>query len=201
MVLRLYLVRHGETEWSLSGQHTGRSDIPLTAAGEEGARKLAPWLRNIPFTHVLTSPRQRGRRTCELAGLGSVAVTEPELAEWDYGDYEGRRSSDIRNERPDWNVFLHGCPGGETTAQASGRADKLIAHLDSLDGDIALFSHGQFGCVLAARWIGLPVAEAEHFSFDPASLGILGYSPNHPARRVIALWNAAPAASLGTRPV
>src|SRR6185436_18609370 len=111
-MLRIYLVRHGETEWSLSGQHTGRTDIPLTARGEDGARKLGQRFRGIPFTHVLTSPRQRARRTCELAGLGPTAEIEPDLAEWDYGDYEGQRSADIRTVRPDWNLFQDGCPHG-----------------------------------------------------------------------------------------
>jgi broad specificity phosphatase PhoE len=193
MVLRLYLIRHGETEWSLSGQHTGHSDIPLTAHGEYEGRDLAACLRNTPFAHVLTSPRQRARRTCELTGLGSAAVIEPDLAEWDYGEYEGKRSEDIRKGRPGWNVFRDGCPGGETTAQVSDRADRVIAHLDALDGDIALFGHGQFGCVLAARWIGVPVVEGQHFSLGPASLSILGYSESHPGVRVIALWNANPA--------
>ena len=200
MVLRLYLVRHGETEWSLSGQHTGRTDIPLTARGEEGARRLAPGLRETPFSHVLTSPLQRARRTCELAGLASTAVIEQDLAEWDYGDYEGRRSVDIRKQRPGWNVFRDGCPGGETTAQVSHRADRLITHLDAMDGNVALFSHGQFGCVLAARWIGLPVAEGQHFSFSPAALSILDYSPSHPDVRVIALWNANPSSLLSGGP-
>ena len=190
MVLRLYLVRHGETEWSLAGQHTGRSDIPLTAKGEEDARRLAPRMQPIGFDHVLTSPRQRARRTCELAGLGAAAVIEPDLAEWDYGEYEGKRSAEIRQQRPDWNVFRDGCPGGETPAQLTQRADRLIQHLENLGGSIALFSHGHFGCVLAVRWIGLPVLEGRHLALDPASLNILGYAKNHPDTRVIAMWNA-----------
>jgi broad specificity phosphatase PhoE len=192
MVLRLYLIRHGETEWSLSGQHTGRSDIPLTANGEAGAKKLAPALRDLSFAHVLTSPRQRARKTCELAGLGAQAVIEPDLAEWDYGDYEGITSADIRKARPDWDILRDGCPGGETTTQVSDRADGLIKRLDRLDGNVALFFHGQFGCVLATRWIGLPVINAQHFAFNPASFSILEYSPRHPDVRVIALWNATP---------
>jgi broad specificity phosphatase PhoE len=191
MAARLILVRHGETEWSRSGQHTGRSDIPLTERGEEQARNLGPCLRDIPFSHVLTSPRQRARRTCELAGLGAAAIVEPDLAEWDYGDYEGKRSADIRKGRPDWNIFCDGCPGGETTAQVSDRADRLIQRLAGFDGDIALIFHGQFGCVVAARWIGMPVVEAQHFAFGPAAISILDHSPNHPDVRVIAMWNAA----------
>lgn len=167
MALRLYLIRHGETEWSRSGRHTGRSDIPLTERGEDEARKLGPALRDIAFAHVLTSPRQRARRTCELTMPRQAAVVEPDLAEWDYGDYEGRRSEDILEGRPGWNIFRDGCPGGEATAQVSARADRLISQLGELDGNVALFFHGQFGCVLASRWIGLPVIEGQHFAFDP----------------------------------
>jgi probable phosphoglycerate mutase len=195
--LRLYLIRHGETEWSLSGQHTGRSDIPLTGHGEDEARALAPCLCDISFSGVLTSPRQRARRTCELAGLGSMAEIEPDLTEWDYGEYEGQRSVDIRKARPGWMVFRDGCPGGETPAQVSGRADRVIARLSGMHGNVAVFSHGQFGCVLVARWIGLPIIEARHFSLDPASLSVLGFNPDHPETAVIALWNSIPTAQPG----
>ena len=188
-LLRLYLIRHGETEWSLSGQHTGRTDLPLTKHGEDQARQLAPRLAHIQFARVLTSPRQRARRTCELAELGAAVETEPDLAEWDYGDYEGQLTADVRKRRPGWNVFRDGCPGGETPSAVSERADRLIAHLCKLDGNVALFSHGEFACVLAARWIGLPVVEGQHFSVDAASLGILSYNPSHPEEHVIALWN------------
>jgi broad specificity phosphatase PhoE len=190
MLPRIYLIRHGETEWSLYGQHTGRTDIPLTARGEDAARELGQRLRDIPFARVLTSPQQRARRTCELAGLGSMAEIEPDLAEWDYGDYEGQRSADIHKGRPDWNLFRDGCPHGEMPAQVSDRADRLIVRLRSLEGNIALFSHGHFGRVLAARWIGLPVGEAQRFLLDTASLGILGYEYNRVGSPVIALWNA-----------
>jgi probable phosphoglycerate mutase len=189
--LRVYLLRHGETEWSLSGRHTGRTDVPLSARGEDEARGLAPRLREIQFAHVLSSPLQRARRTCDLTGLGAAAAIEPDLAEWDYGDYEGQRSVDIRKQRADWNIFRDGCPHGESPAQISGRTDRLIAHLRALDGNVALFSHGQFGCVLAARWIGLPLAEAQHFTLGTASLSILGHDPHHLEVAVIALWNAA----------
>ena len=195
--VRLYLIRHGETEWSLSGQHTGRSDILLTGHGEDQARALAPCFRHISFSGVLTSPRQRARRTCELAGLGSTAEIEPDLAEWDYGTYEGQRSADICKARPGWMVFRDGCPGGETPAQVAGRADRVIARLSGMHGNVAVFSHGQFSCVLAARWIGLPIIEARHFSLDPASLSLLGFNPDHPETAVIALWNAVPAAPPG----
>ena len=196
-LLQLYFIRHGETAWSLSGQHTGRTDIPLTAHGEDEARKLGPRLREIQFARVLTSPRQRARRTCEFAGLGPAAEIEPDLAEWDYGDYEGQRSVDIRKGRPDWNVFRDGCPRGEMPAHVSDRADRLIAHLRALDGNVALFSHGQFGCALAARWIGLPTIEGQHFALGAASLSILGHEPSRSEVRVIALWNAAPASISG----
>jgi probable phosphoglycerate mutase len=191
MPLRLYLVRHGETEWSLSSRHTGRTDLPLTARGEDEVRELAPRLREIRFAHVLTSPLERARRTCELTGLGAAAAIDADLAEWDYGDYEGQRSADIRKQRADWNIFRDGCPHGESPAQVSARADRLIAHLRALGGNIALFSHGQFGCVLAVRWIGLPLVEAQHFTLDPASLSILGDDSHHPEVAIIALWNAA----------
>jgi broad specificity phosphatase PhoE len=191
--LRLYLVRHGQTQWSLSGQHTGRTDIALTPHGEDEARLLVPWLASVPFTRVLTSPLQRAQRTCVLAGLGQEAELEPDLAEWDYGDYEGEISKNIRKERPDWNVFRDGCPHGETPAQITDRADRLIAHLGAMNGNVALFSHGQFGQALAARWIGLPIEEGAHFHLTTASLGILRYGPAHPEVPVIALWNATPA--------
>ena len=189
MPLRLYLVRHGETEWSLSGQHTGRTDIPLTARGEGCARELGQRLRDIRFSRVLTSPRQRARRTSELAGLGQMAEIEPNLAEWDYGDYEGQRLADILQARPGWNLFRDGCPRGETPIQISERADRVLARFRVLDGNVALFSHGHFGRVLAARWIGLPVFKGQHFLLSTASLSILGSERSHPEVPVIALWN------------
>jgi broad specificity phosphatase PhoE len=133
----------------------------------------------------------KARRTCELAGLGAAAAIESDLAEWDYGDYEGQRSGNIRKQRADWNIFRDGCPHGENPAQVSERADRLIAHLRAPDANVALFSHGQFGCVLAARWIGLPLLEARHFALGTASLSIPGHDPDHPEVAVIALWNAA----------
>ncbi len=184
MPLRLYLIRHGETEWTISGQHTGRTDIPLTAHGEDEARELAPRIRDIPFAHVLTSPRERARRTCELLGLGDVAEIELDLVEWDYGDYEGQRSADIREGRPSWNLFRDGSPRGEAPAQISARADRLIARVRGLDGNVALFSHGHFGRVLAARWIGLSVEQAQHLLLSTASLSVLCYEHDrtcHPA--------------------
>jgi len=191
--LRLYYIRHGETEWSLSGQHTGATDIPLTANGEAGARELGPWLRKVAFTKVLTSPRKRARRTCELAGLGAKAEVEPDLAEWDYGDYEGRLSVDIRANRPGWSIFRDGAPGGETPEAIAARADRLIARLTAVGGDVALFSHGHFGAVLATRWLDLAMIEGEHFTLSPASMSILALDERHQRTRVIQLWNAVPA--------
>ena len=192
--LQIYFIRHGETAWSLSGQHTGRTDLPLTPHGETMAHELASTLKGIVFTLVLTSPRLRARTTCRLAGLGGSgdqgAQTEPNLAEWDYGDYEGLRTAEIHKLNPAWDVWEDGCPGGEKPADAGDRADHLIARLRNLTGKVALFSHGQFGRVLAARWIGLPVAEGQHFAIDPASISILSFETDHPQRRVITLWNA-----------
>jgi probable phosphoglycerate mutase len=189
--LLLYLIRHGETEWSLSGRHTGCTDIPLTARGEDEARQLGLRLRDIVFSHVLTSPRKRARRTYELVGLDKAVKVEPDLAEWNYGDYEGLRSVDIHKDRVDWNLFRDGCPNGETAAQVADRADRLITRLRMLEGIVAIFSHGQFGAVLAARWIGLPVVNAQHFPFGTASLSVFGYDPHHLEVPIIALWNAA----------
>jgi broad specificity phosphatase PhoE len=189
--LRLYLIRHGETAWSLSRQHTGRTDIALTARGEEEARQLEPRLRDIAFAHVLTSPLQRARQTCALAGLGAAAAIAADLAEWDYGDYEGRRSVDIHKTRANWNIFRDGCPHGEMPAQISARADRFIAYLRTLQGNIALFSHGHFGGVLAVRWIGLPLAAAQHFPLATASVSVLADDPHHGDVPIIAQWNVA----------
>jgi probable phosphoglycerate mutase len=193
---QLFLVRHGETDWSLSGQHTGRTDVPLTAKGEWMARALEPCLRQIAFSRVLTSPRLRARRTCELAGLGMGDETELDLAEWDYGDYEGMRTAEIHTVAPLWDLWRDGCPGGETPAQVSDRADRVIARLEMLTGNVALFSHGHFGRVLAARWIAMPAFAGRHFALDPASISILGYEDKHSGRRALTLWNAVPSSRL-----
>jgi len=190
--LRLYLIRHGETEWALSGRHTGCTDIPLTPNGEDEARGLGKHLRDIRFAQVMTSPLQRAQQTCALVGLNQAPEIEPDLTEWDYGDYEGKRSVDIRKERPDWTIFRDGCPQGEMPAQISARADRLLARLCKLDGNIALFSHGQFGGVLATRWIELAVIEAQHFPLGTASVSIFTFDSHHPTVPVIALWNTAP---------
>jgi len=194
--LQVYFIRHGETAWSQSGQHTGRTDLPLTPHGEAMARELATTLKGIAFSLVLTSPRLRARATCELAGLSATAETDSNLAEWDYGDYEGLRTAEIHKRNPNWDVWKNGCPGGEMPADARDRADHVIARLRDLTGKVALFSHGQFGRVLAARWIGQPVTLGQHFAIDPASISILGFERDHPHRRVISLWNAAASGGL-----
>lgn len=189
--LRVYLIRHGETEWSLTGRHTGRTDISLTPNGEAEAHALGTRLQGIPFAHVLSSPLQRALHTCELAGLDRAPEIEPDLAEWDYGEYEGWRSVEIHQVRPHWNVYRDGCPGGEMPDDISIRIDRLIARLRRLDGNVALFTHGQIGSVIGMRWIGLAVAEARHFSLGTASRSMLGFDPHQPDVPVIALWNAA----------
>jgi broad specificity phosphatase PhoE len=199
-LLQLYYVRHGETEWSLSGQHTGRTDIPLTAHGEDEARALAPWLRTTHFDQVLVSPRQRARRTCELAGLGAMAHMEPDLSEWNYGDYEGRRSAEIRAERPNWNLWTDGCPGGESPADVTARVDGFLGRLTKLEGNIALFAHGHIGSALATRWSALSMGHGRIFPLRPASLSILGHEVRDPEAQVIVLWNATPALLNVARP-
>lgn len=187
--VRVYFIRHGETKWSLSGQHTGRTDIPLTARGEDQASAVHLMLGDTRFSRVFTSPMQRARRTCTLSGPETPTEVDPDLSEWNYGDYEGQKTRDIREDRPGWNVFRDGCPNGETPDQVGTRADRVITRLRSLEGNVAVYSHGQFGSVLAARWIGLPVGEGEHFRLATASLSILGYEPSHPEVPVITLWN------------
>lgn len=185
----VYLARHGETAWTLSGQHTGLTDLPLTQRGERTARRLGERLRGLQMAKIFTSPLQRARRTCELAGFGAVAEIDPELVEWNYGDYEGRRGADIRAERPDWNLFRDGCPGGETPAQVSARADRVISRVRAIHGNVLLFTSGHFIRVLAARWLGLePTANSRYFMLSTASLSALGYE-NDLSRPVIRFWN------------
>lgn len=190
--VRLYVVRHGQTEWSLTGQHTGRTDIPLTAQGEEEARTMVPLLRNVDFSHVFSSPLQRARQTSELAGLGDAVEVLPDLAEWDYGAYEGLRSVEIREKRPGWNIFRDGCPEGESAEQITARIDRLIAHLRTLSGNVALFAHGHVGGVLATRWLGLPLTETGHFPLATASLSVLGLDSKHANVPIISAWNLTP---------
>ena len=184
----VYLARHGETAWTVSGQHTGLTDIPLTERGESNARRLGDRLKGLNFGHVLTSPLQRARRTCELAGFGQIAVVDPDLVEWNYGAYEGKKTAAILKERPDWQLFRDGCPGGESPAEIGSRADRVVARLQTLDSDVLLFSSGHFLRVLAARWCGLEVSFGRYLVLTVATLSILGYEHNkdEPAIR---LWN------------
>ena len=184
----IYLARHGETAWSLSGQHTGRTDLPLTERGERQARALGERLRGANFVKVLTSPSQRARRTAELAGFGNVAETDPDLAEWDYGEYEGRRTADILTERPGWFLFRDGAPGGETPEQAAARADRAIHRIRAIGGNVLIFSSAHILRVLATRWLGLEPAGGRYFVLGTSSLSILGYEHNL-AEPVIRLWN------------
>ena len=188
--LKICLIRHGETAWSLSGQHTGRTDLELTAHGQAQARTLAERLQGLHFTSVLVSPSLRARQTCALAGWGPASQIDTGIAEWDYGSYEGLRSVDIRQTQPDWNIWRDGCPNGESPASVSTRADQVITRLQALQGTVALFSHGQFGAALAARWIGLALIEGQHFSLHTASVSLLGSVADHPDRHTIELWNA-----------
>jgi broad specificity phosphatase PhoE len=191
--LRLYLIRHGETEWSLSGRHTGRTDMALTAHGEAQARLLAPLLGAIRFSQVFTSPALRARRTCALASpSGTDVAIEPDLAEWDYGQYEGETSAAIRTLRPGWSCYRDGCPGGESPDDVSTRADRLIGRLCALHGNVALFSHGEFGCSLGARWMGLAVMQGAHLQLATASVSILGFNRSHPGLQVISQWSVTP---------
>ncbi len=184
---RVYLLRHGETEWSLNGRHTGVTDIPLTENGRSAARRLEPILAQETFALVLTSPLQRARDTCDLAGLGKRANTETDLIEWNYGEYEGLTTQQIRRTRPDWSVFRDGCPGGESPEQVGARADRLLVKIRATEGNVALFGHGHFSRVLAARWINLPANYGEHFLLDTATLNVLGYYRESPALK---MWNA-----------
>ena len=185
----VYLARHGETAWSITGQHTGLTDLPLTETGESNAEKLKKRLSELTFTRVFTSPLQRAYRTCELAGFGSVAEIDNDLVEWDYGDYEGLRSDEIHLERPDWQLFRDGCPGGESPQQVAARADRVVQRVRAVSGNVLLFSSGHFLRMLAARWCNVePVANARCFMLSTGSLSTLGYE-NSFSRPVIRLWN------------
>jgi len=185
---RVCLVRHGETAWSLSGQHTGRTDLPLTAQGEANARGVGERLGGVPFACVLTSPLTRARRTCELAGFGARAVVDPDLLEWDYGAYEGKTRTEICSERPGWEIFRDGCPGGESLAQVAARADRAIARLRAMAHDALVFSSGHILRVLAARWLVVDATMGRYLLLDPAAISVLGYQ-RELAEPVIRLWN------------
>ncbi len=190
--MNLHVIRHGETDWSRAGRHTGLTDLALTGKGEAQARRLAPWLAAEAFGLVLCSPLLRARQTCAGAGLSCREVIDPDLAEWNYGDYEGMRSADIVRMHAGWNVFADGCPGGETPAQVGLRADRVIATCTGTPGDAAVFTHGEFASVLAVRWIGLEVSDGAHFCLGAAARAVLGWRPGHPDVAAILLWNAVP---------
>jgi broad specificity phosphatase PhoE len=184
----IYLARHGETAWSLTGQHTGLTDLPLTERGECNARTLGRRLSGLTFARVFTSPLRRARRTCELAGFGPVAEIDHDLVEWDYGEYEGRRTVDIRTERPDWQLFRDGCPDGESPQQVAARADSVMHRVRAVPGEVLLFSSGHFLRMLVAHWIGVEISSANSFMLSTASLSALGYEHSL-ERPVIRLWN------------
>lgn len=184
----VYVARHGETAWSLSGQHTGLTDLPLTENGRENARLLGKRLQGLKFAKVLSSPLQRAANTCELAGFGSEAQTDPDLVEWNYGDYEGLRREEIVARRPDWMIFRDGCPGGESPAQVAARADRVLERLRRVQGNVLLFSSGHILRMLAARWLGLEFLAGNYFLLSTASLSILGYGHTL-AEPAMHLWN------------
>jgi broad specificity phosphatase PhoE len=184
-----YVARHGETAWTITGQHTGLTDLPLTERGERNARRLGERLKDVRFAKVFTSPLRRASRTCDLAGFGAVAEVDADLVEWNYGEYEGRRSVEIRAERPDWELFRDGAPGGETPAQIGARADRVVARVRAVRGDVLLFTSGHFIRVLACRWLGVePSIHSRFFMLSTASLSALGYEQDR-SRPVIRLWN------------
>jgi probable phosphoglycerate mutase len=171
----IWLVRHGQTEWSVAGKHTGRQNIPLTPKGEEEARKLQARLGPVPFAAILTSPLERARKTCDLAGFGARAELVPDLMEWNYGDYDGLTSAEIRSRRPDWHLFRDGCPGGEALQDVVVRADRVVQRLKSEAGNVLVFSHGHYLRVLATRWAGMAAESGSRFGLAPASISILGW--------------------------
>ena len=186
---RLFLARHGDTAWTDSRQRTGRTDIPLNAAGEERAREIGERLRRYSFACVFTSPLQRASKTCELAGFGAVARIDPDLVEWDYGRFEGMLTKNILKERPGWELFRDGCPGGESPEDVAARADGFIARVRRIETDVLAFSSGHIIRMIAARWLGLPPRAGRVFYCRPASVGVLGYEHKNRDEPIIGLWN------------
>jgi probable phosphoglycerate mutase len=184
----IYLVRHGETAWSLTGQHTGLTDVPLTGRGARDAHRLGERLAGLAFAKILTSPLQRAARTCELAGFGAAAEVDPDLVEWNYGEYEGLRTPEIRAKHPDWQLFRDGCPGGELPEHVGARADRVVSRLRAARGDGLIFSSGHILRVLASRWLGMDAAAGRFFTLSTASVSALGYEGTS-AQPVIRLWN------------
>jgi broad specificity phosphatase PhoE len=186
---RLFLARHGDTAWTDSRQHTGRTDLPLNERGEERARQIGQRLQRFSFARVFTSPLQRASRTCELAGFGPVAEVDPDLVEWDYGRFEGKLTRDIIKERPGWEMFRDGCPDGEFPEDVAARADHFIGRVRGIDGDVLAFSSGHIIRMIAARWLGLPPGAGRFFFCRPASVGVLGFEHNSRDEPIIGLWN------------
>jgi probable phosphoglycerate mutase len=184
--VNVFVMRHGETAWSVSGRHTGTTDLPLTDNGRRLAERLRPVLAREAFARVFVSPMRRARETCELAGLGNAAVIDPDLVEWNYGEYEGLTSEQIHQSAPNWLIFRDGCPGGESPEQVGTRVDRVVARVRAVEGNVALFAHGHVLRVLVARWIGLPPGIGQHFLLDTGTLCILGYYREIPA---VNLWN------------
>ena len=186
---RLFLARHGDTAWTESRQHTGRTDLPLNASGEERARLLGERLQKFSFTSVFSSPLQRASKTCALAGFGGAIQVDPDLLEWDYGRYEGKLTRDILKERPGWEMFRDGCPGGESPRDVAARADRFIAQARAVTGDVLAFSSAHIIRMIAARWLGLPPGAGRFFFCRPASVGVLSFEHNSRDEPVIGLWN------------
>jgi broad specificity phosphatase PhoE len=186
---KLYLARHGDTAWTDSHQHTGRTDLPLNEHGEQHARQLGEWLRQFSFTRVFTSPLLRASKTCELAGYGVGAEVDHDLIEWDYGRFEGKLTSDILKERPDWELYRDGCPHGEAPGDVAARADLFLTRVQGIVGNVLAFSSGHIIRMIAARWLGLPPAAGRVFFCDPASVGVLGFEHDHRDKPVLGLWN------------
>ncbi len=184
----VYLARHGETAWTISGQHTGLTDIPLTERGERNARRLGERLKGLTFAKVFSSPLRRARRTCELAGFGDRAEIDPDLVEWNYGKYEGKTTAEIHKDQPNWNIFRDGCPGGESVAEIGARAERVITRLRKIDADVLLFSSAHILRVLAGCWLGLGAAGGKNFVLTTATLSMLGYEHNR-GEPTVRLWN------------
>src|SRR5947199_6331105 len=187
----VYLARHGETAWSASGRHTGMTDLPLTQRGEQNARDLGERLKAVPFARIFTSPLQRAVRSSSLAGFGANAEIDPDLVEWNYGQYEGRTSAEIHAERPDWQLFRDGCPGGESPDQVGARADRVVRRVRAIEGNVLLFSSGHFLRVFAARWLGLEPGAGRYFVLGTASLSAVGYEHDR-SEPVIRFWDETP---------
>jgi probable phosphoglycerate mutase len=186
---RLFLARHGDTAWTDSHQRTGRTDLPLNERGLERARQIGERLQRFSFARVFTSPLQRASKTCALAGYGAVAEVDPDLVEWDYGRFEGKLTRDILKERPGWEMFRDGCPDGESPGDVAARADRFIARVRSLEGDVLAFSSGHIIRMVAARWLELPPAAGRFFYCRPASVGVLAFEHNSRAEPIVVLWN------------